>query len=411
MYLSATRSAQAARPTAASKAAKVSGTVVALGVVSLLTDMSAEMVTAVLPMYLMYGLGLGYLQLGMLDGLYTGATAVLRLGGGYAADRLGRPKLVAGAGYGLSALTKLGFPLAGASMGGIGVMVGIDRLGKGVRTAPRDALIAASTPPAALGRAFGVHRTLDTAGALLGPLLAFALLSTVVGGYDVVFAGSFSLAVAGVLALVFFVRAPAVVDRDRRASLRQAIRAVVAPGVRRIWLLTGVLGLATVGDMFLYLAVQQRLGLPTAALPLLPLASALTFMLAATPAGRLADRAGRLRVFIGGHALLVGGYLLLAGGVRGWGFAALVLVLHGLFYACADGVLMAHAGSLLPQEIRSTGMAVVQTTQALARAAGAVGFGVLAQSATLGTAFAVAAAALSAAIAAGILVHRRGGTA
>ncbi len=91
----------------------MSGTVVALGVVSLLTDMSAEMVTAVLPMYLMYGLGLGFLQLGMIDGLYTGATALLRLGGGYAADRLGRPKLVAGTGYGLSAVTKLGFPAVG----------------------------------------------------------------------------------------------------------------------------------------------------------------------------------------------------------------------------------------------------------------------------------------------------------
>ncbi|MEV0649766.1 MFS transporter [Phytomonospora sp. NPDC050363] len=411
MYLSATRSAQAGRTTPPGGAAKVSGTVVALGVVSLLTDMSAEMVTAILPMYLMYGLGLGYLQLGMLDGLYTGASALLRLGGGYAADRLGRPKLVAGAGYGLSAMTKLGFPLAGASMAGIGVMVGVDRLGKGLRTAPRDAMIAGATPPEALGRAFGVHRTLDTAGALLGPLLAFGLLSTVAEGYDVVFVGSFCIALVGVLALVFFVREPVPADRSRRTALREAFAAVTAPAVRRIWSLTGVLGLATVGDMFLYLAVQQRLGLPPAALPLLPLASALTFMLAATPVGRLADRVGRMRVFLTGHVLLVGGYLLLAGGARGWGFAVAVLLLHGLFYAAADGVLMAHAGSLLPERIRSTGMAVVQTTQALARAAGAIAFGVLAQTVSLGTAFAVAAVALSIAVTAGMWTESRGGAA
>ncbi|GLZ81997.1 MFS transporter [Actinorhabdospora filicis] len=405
MYLAATRAADGKAVT--SPAAKVSGTVVALGLVSLVTDMSAEMVTAVLPMYLMYGLGLGYLSLGVLDGVYTGATAVLRLAGGYAADRLGRPKLVAAAGYGLSALTKLGLPLAGGSMTGIGLMVGADRLGKGVRTAPRDALIAAATPPGALGRAFGVHRTLDTAGALLGPLLAWALLAAVTGGYDTVFAASFCLAVAGVLALLFFVRTPPTVDVKRRAALRTAIRAVTAPGVRRIWLLAGLLGLATVGDMFLYLAIQRGMGLPPAVLPLLPLGSALTFMLAATPVGLLADRLGRWRVFVLAHLLLVGGYLALAGPVRGWPVAIGVLVLHGLFYAGSDGVLMAHAGKLLPGEVRATGMAVVQTTQALGRGAAAIGFGVLTQATALGPAFTIAAAALATAVLTAVLIGRK----
>lgn len=404
MYLAAMRAADG--KARASSTAKVSGTVVTLGVVSLVTDMSAEMVTAVLPLYLMYGLGLGYLSLGVLDGVYTGATAVLRLAGGYAADRLGRPKLVAAAGYGLSALTKLGLPLAGGSMTGIGLMVGADRLGKGVRTAPRDALIAAATPPGALGRAFGVHRTLDTAGALLGPLLAWGLLAAVTGGYDTVFAASFCLAVVGVLALLFFVRTPPTVDTERRAALRAALKAVTAPGVRRIWLLAGLLGLATVGDMFMYLAIQRGMGLPPAVLPLLPLGSALTFMLAATPVGLLADRLGRWRVFVLAHLLLAGGYLALAGPVKGWPVAIGVLVLHGLFYAGSDGVLMAHAGKLLPREARATGMAVVQTTQALARSAAAIGFGVLTQATALGPAFALAAAALTTAVLATVLIGR-----
>ncbi|MGH3712903.1 MAG: MFS transporter [Micromonosporaceae bacterium] len=398
MYLASTR---AARPThqPAAAAVPVSGTVVALGLVSLVTDASAEMVTAVLPLYLMYGLGMGYLQLGMLDGLYTGATAMLRLGGGYLADRLGHPKGVAAAGYGLSALTKLGFPLVGASATGIGLVVGVDRAGKGIRTAPRDALITASMPAAALGRAFGVHRTMDTAGALLGPLLVFALLTSVAGGYDVVFSTSFCLAVVGVLILLFFVRSPAVAPRAERPRPRVG-EVFRDRRLRRACLAAGVLGLATVGDMFLYVSVQQTAALPRHVLPLLPLGTAGAFMLAATPVGRLADRVGRWRLFLAGHAVLLVAYLLLiAGSGLGWGVAIVVLVLHGLFYAATDGVLMAYAGPLLAAPVRATGLAVVQTTQALTRAGGAVGFGVLAELAAPGAAFAVFGLALVAALA------------
>lgn len=408
MYLSATRAADSTRdPEPAAAGRRVAGTVIALGMVSLVTDLSAEMVTAILPMYLMYGLGLGYLHLGMLDGLYTGATALLRLGGGYAADRLNRPKAVALAGYGLSAATKLGFPLVGASLGGIGTLVGLDRAGKGIRTAPRDALITAATPPAALGRAFGVHRTLDTAGALLGPLAAFGLLAWLAGGYDEVFVSSFCLAVVGVLILAFFVVSPPAEPGRRRATLRAALGAVADRRLRAVWLATGILGLATVGDMFLYLAIQRQLGLPPQVLPLLPLGSALTFMLAATPVGHLADRFGRWRVFLAGHALLLGAYLALVGAVTGWPVAALVLLLHGLYYAATDGVLMAHVGQSIPGEVRATGMAVVQTSQALARAAGAIGFGVVAHTAALPTAFGVAAAALAVAMVAAVLLRGR----
>lgn len=400
MYLSATRAADSARTTATDPAARrVGGTVIALGLVSLVTDMSAEMITAILPMYLMYGLGLGYLHLGMLDGLYTGATALLRLGGGFAADRLNRPKAVALSGYGLSAATKLGFPLVGASLGGIGTLVGLDRAGKGIRTAPRDALITAATAPESLGRAFGVHRALDTAGALLGPLLAFALLAGVASGYDQVFVVSFCLAVVGVLILAFFVDNPPAAPGRRRATVRAALSAVTDARLRRVWLATGILGVATVGDMFLYLAIQRQLGLPPQALPLLPLGSALTFMLAAAPVGRVADRLGRWRVFLAGHLLLLGGYLALTGTASGWPIALAVLAMHGVFYACSDGVLMAHIGPSIPDSVRATGMAVIQTTQALTRALGAVAFGIVAQAVALSTAFGFAAAALAAAVA------------
>ncbi|GAA1696532.1 MFS transporter [Kribbella yunnanensis] len=386
---------------------RVPVTVVALGIVSFVTDASAEMITAVLPMYLIYGLGLGYLQLGALDSLYTGATALLRLAGGYAADRLNRPKAVAIAGYGVSALTRLGFPLAGGSLAGISTCVAIDRAGKGVRTAPRDAMITLATPTADLGRAFGVHRALDTAGALLGPLLAFGLLALLPGGYDSVFAVSFCLGAIGVLVLVFFVRQPRRAAAQRAAtSLRAGLRVALRPGVRSLVLAAALLGLLTVGDMFLYVALQRQAGLPNEVLPLLPLGTAGTFMLAAIPLGRFADRVGRWRMFLAAHVLLAGAYVLVAGGIEGWVVAGGVLLLHGLFYAASDGVLMASAGPLIPAELRATGLAVVQTAQALARAVGALAFGIATAAAGARSAFGVFAVLLVA----GVLLARRGRT-
>lgn len=138
--------------------ARVGGTVFALGTVSLLTDVSSEMVAAVLPIYLTIALGLSPLAFGVIDGVYQGATVFVRLAGGYVSDRIGRPKAVAQVGYGLSVVTKLGFISAGGQAGALTVMVALDRSGKGIRTAPRDALIAGSVHPSILGRAFGVHR-------------------------------------------------------------------------------------------------------------------------------------------------------------------------------------------------------------------------------------------------------------
>ncbi len=148
---------------------RVARTVVLLGFVSLLTDVSSEATASVLPLYLTTVLGLSPLAYGLVDGLYQGASVVVRLAGGWLSDRTDRPKWIAVVGYGLSAVARLAL-LPVAALGGILAVVTADRLGKGLRTAPRDALIAASTEPHMLGRAFGVHRALDTTGAVLGPL-------------------------------------------------------------------------------------------------------------------------------------------------------------------------------------------------------------------------------------------------
>ncbi|MFG2234549.1 MFS transporter [Streptomyces sp. NPDC048723] len=380
MYLSTSRASDIAGDTPAPKGPlrAVPGTVFALGLVSLVTDVSAEMVTAVLPLYLMAGLGMSPLAFGALDGLHQGATAVLRLAGGRIADRTRRHKLVAGTGYALSAACKAAL-LAVATPWSVAAVLAADRTGKGLRTAPRDALISLSVPPGEQGRAFGVHRALDTAGALLGPLAAFGVLWVAVDGYEAVFTVSCCIAVLGVLLLALFVReVPARTPAPARARPPlPAVRTLLRlPGLRGLCLTAAVLGLFTVGDAFLYLLLQRRLDLSAAYFPLLPVGTAAVFLLAALPVGRLADRLGRRRVFLGGHVLLLGACLLLLAPLpAGALLVAGVLAPLGLFYAATDGVLMAAAGPLLPAELRTTGLAVLQTAQALARFAGSLLFG------------------------------------
>ena len=147
-----------------------------LGLTSLLTDISSEMVTSILPLYLVLTLGLTPLQFGFIDGLSQAVAAFARLGSGLLADRWRNHRAVAAAGYGLSALSRLLLLAAGGAWGLLSSAIVLDRIGKGIRTSPRDALISLSSAPERLGLAFGVHRALDTIGALLGPLLAFAIL-------------------------------------------------------------------------------------------------------------------------------------------------------------------------------------------------------------------------------------------
>jgi MFS family permease len=364
MYLaSVERPAVATRTTTA----RIAANVLALGTVSLVTDVSSEMVTAILPLYLVAGLGLGPAVYGLVDGLYTGATALLRLVGGYVTDRVQRRKLVAGLGYGLSAVAKAGLLLAGGSLAGIGAAIVADRAGKGLRTAPRDALITLATPPEALGRAFGVHRAMDSAGAFAGPLVAIGVLAASAQAFDAVFVVSGCIAAIGVLVLVLFVRdRPVRALRGRGVDLRQAAALLRRSKVRTLLLGAMLLGLSTIGDGFVYLLLQRRENLAAGWFPLLAVGTSLAYLILAVPIGALADRAGRARVFLGGYAALLVVYLILATSWSGLGAMVAVLLLYGVFYASTDGVLMALAGPLLPEELRTTGLALIQTGQAVA---------------------------------------------
>ncbi|MFI1539462.1 MFS transporter [Streptomyces anandii] len=392
--------------------AGVAPNVLALGTVSLVTDVSSEMITAVLPMYVIFTLGLSPLQFGALNGMYAGVTALVRLAGGHAADRWERRKLVAGGGYALSAASKLGLLAAGSSVPLLGAVIAADRTGKGLRTGPRDALISLSSAPAELGRAFGVHRAMDTAGAFLGPLVAFALLLATPGRYDTVFVVSFCVALLGVVALGVLVREPRRVcageaTAGERAGLRDVLALLRRPDFLRVGGAAVLLGAVVLGDPFVYLLLQQRLGVPEEFFPLLPLGTAGAYLLLAVPLGRLADRYGRLRTFVAGHLCLLVACALLFFPRAGLPLVAVVLALHGVFYAATDGVLMAAVGPLVPARLRAGGLSLVQTAQSVAALASSVLFGACWSRWGLHTALVLALAALATAIALAVCVLPR----
>ncbi|MFD9096969.1 MFS transporter [Streptomyces collinus] len=452
---------------------RVAPVVLVLGTVSLITDVSSEMVTAVLPLYLVTTLGFSPLGFGTLDGVYNGVSALVQLTGGHLADRVRNHKLLAGLGYGLSALCKPLLLLAG-SIGTLGTVLALERTGKGLRTAPRDAMISLSTRPENQGRAFGVHRAMDTTGAMLGPLAAFLILRTAVDGYDAVFAVSACVAALGVLVLVLFVpggrrdarpHEPGVRDarlddagvgdapledagagdapledaavRDPRLEdagagdarsedarsgdagagdarsgearsgdadvrdaglkgagmrnawpgeagspdsrppvrVREALDLLRLPRLRALAGCAALLGLTTVSDAFVYLLLQRRAGVGEQWFTLLPLGTAVVFLLLAVPLGALADRIGRRTVFLAGHVGLLTAYGLLLWAPATPALTPLVLALHGTFYAATDGVLPAALAGLVPEQLRATGLAIVGTSQALARFCCSLGFG------------------------------------
>jgi MFS family permease len=301
----------------------------------------------------------------------------VRIGGGFAGDRWRRHKEVAALGYGISAVCKLGYVAVGSALSSLSAIVLLDRVGKGIRTAPRDALISLSTSTANLGTAFGVHRALDTAGAMLGPLAAFSILAVAPRAFDAVFVVSFCIALIGLSILFLFVenRSPSnspatagVAGGDtEKVSVREALGLL---GVRRFQMLVVLgtfLALFTVSDGFLYLAIQEHLEFDERYLPLLFMGSAFAYMLLAVPIGRVADRMGPGRVFLTGYAVLLPVYASLLLPAFGMAVLPIYLLLIGAYYAATDGVLMALACALLPEKLRGSGLALLVTATSLAR--------------------------------------------
>jgi MFS family permease len=349
-----------------------------LGFVSLLTDISAEMVNSALPLYLVLHLHLSPLQYGVIDGLYNGfAVAFLSLAAGFVADATGRHKAMALAGYSISACCKLLLLLTGGAWTWIALIVGIDRAGKGVRTAPRDAMISAVTPEPLLASAFAVHRALDAGGSLLGPVAAFLLLAWLPGAFDALWTASFLIALLGVAALALFVDGSAgTAPTSARFCWREVRGLFSSSRYRSIAACGGLLALTTVSDGFLYLMLQKKCATPSGFLPLFYVITACAYMALSIPIGRVADRFGRRPVLLFGYALLATLYLLLMS-VNTMNMAAQLAFLGmlGLYYASTEGVLSAMASAVIPLQVRGSGLALLVTTIAVAKMCSSLLFG------------------------------------
>jgi hypothetical protein len=349
-----------------------------LGITSLLTDVSSEMVASILPLYLVVTLGMSPFMFGVIDGLYPGVTALVRWFGGIAGDRMQRHKELAAAGYAVSAVSRIAWLVVGASPGGIAATVTADRIGKGVRTAPRDALISLSSVRQDLGQSFGVHRAMDAAGAMLGPLAAFIVLAMAPQRFDLIFVVSFAMGVIGLAVLLLFVSNPAAGGAPAAAVRSAGGQLALLLRQPRVWTAvasSAALAAVTISDAFIYLTLQRQGLVPAPAIPLLYVGTNCVYLLLAVPFGALSDRTARWKVFLAGHALMAVVYLLLlVPNLAPFGVAA-VLILLGGYYAATDGVLPALVSAVLPQELRGSGLGLVATAVSLARLVASVAFG------------------------------------
>lgn len=376
-------------------------TVVVLGAVSLLNDAASEMITPLLPVFLTATLGAGPAIVGLVEGVAEATASVLKLVAGRLADAGVRPKRLVFAGYGLANLAR---PLLGlAALWPVVLALRfVDRIGKGIRTAPRDALIAGATDATMRGRAFGFHRAMDHAGAVIGPLLAYALLAS-----GVPLGRVFMLSVVPgvlVLALLGFgvpheaaaapvtARAPLSLARlDRR------LRALLAAA--------GLLAFASVPEVFVVLWARGE-GLSLASVPLVWAAASLVKMLLAYPAGAASDRFGRVPLLVVGWSARVAALLALAlvpaSGVGVW----LLFLGYSASLVLTEPAERSLIGDAAPVALRGTAFGLYHLAGGLFVLPGAVVFGTLWERAGASTAFGLAAA-LTAVAALGLAVFAR----
>ena len=327
----------------------------ALALVSLLTDAASEMIYPLLPVFLTTVLGASPATLGLIEGAAESTAALVKLASGWWSDRIGRYTPVVLAGYALATITR---PFIGVAQSATQVTALrlIDRVGKGIRGAPRDALLAGSVAVSMRGRAFGFHRAADHLGAVIGPLVAWVLLQLLQVELRTVFMLSVIPGLLAVLTIVVAVRDPV-----RPAAVRPvdvASRGMVGsvpPMPRRFWGVLGVLLLFTLGnstDAFLLLRAQQ-LGVPVAMLPLLWAALHVVKSASSTPGGALSDRFGRRRVMLlgwGWYALVYAGFSAATNAWQAW---ALFLA-YGLYFGLVEGAEKALIADLAPVERRGT---------------------------------------------------------
>lgn len=333
--------------------------VIVLGLTLFFTDISTEMVYPLIPFFLTTTLGASPAVLGLIEGVAESTASLLKVVSGYISDKFKRRRILAIAGYSSSTFGK--FLLYAANSWGI-VFLGrvVDRLGKGIRTAPRDALIADSTDPSKRGMAFGLHRAFDTTGAAIGVVLAYYFLTQYSGSFTRVFLWSIVPAIIGVI-LLFFAREKKIVSTDRPKP--PSLHWKVLPGKLQLFLVVAfVFTLGNSSNTFLLLRATN-LGFTPASAVLLYLVYNLVYGLVSYPAGKLSDRVGRKRLLVAGYTfygLVYLGFALVSAPGEAWMLWAL-FGLYGLYSGFTDGIEKALIADLAPADVRATAIGLHAT--------------------------------------------------
>ena len=347
-----------------------------LGLVSLLMDVSSEMIHALLPIYLVTVFGASALTVGVIEGIAEATASITKVFSGALSDWLGKRKLLAALGYGLAALTKPIFPLA-STIGWIVAARFIDRIGKGIRGAPRDALIADLAPPELRGASFGLRQSLDTVGAFVGPLLAIAIMALTMDNFRIVF---WVAVVPGLLS--FALIAFAVKEPERPTELREvraplSINELKSLGGAYWWVvaIAAVFTLARFSEAFLLLRAQS-VGLPLALIPGVFVLMNVVYAVAAYPVGVVSDKVDRVTLLFIGFAILIVADLAL--GLSGNIFGVAVgVALWGLHMGFTQGILSTLVADAAPPELRGTAFGMFNLMSGLALLAASVIAGAL----------------------------------
>lgn len=330
----------------------------ALGFVSMFMDISSEMIHGLLPVFLVGTLGVSAAALGLIEGIAESTAAVTKMFSGVWSDRIGRRKPLAVLGYSMAAITKPLFPLADSVITVFAARF-VDRIGKGIRGAPRDALVADLTPAEQRGAAFGLRQTLDTVGAFVGPLMAIGLMVVFAGSTRTVFWIATLPAIIAVAILVMAVREP---EAPRPKAARGNPLAGFhwrrfPPAFWRLVVIVVLFTLTRFSEAFLVLRAQSS-GLPEAYAPLALVVMNLAYLVSAYPAGALSDRMPRHRLLVLGCVVMVAADMLLAFG-RGPTAIFIGIAAWGLHMGMTEGLLNALTADHAPPELRGTAFGVV----------------------------------------------------
>ena len=359
------------------------GNIIALGAVSFLTDASSEMIYPILPLFLTVTLGAGPALIGIIEGIAESTASLLKFFSGYFSDRVRKRRPIILSGYSLSTLARPLIALAGAWWQVLVIRFS-DRVGKGIRSSPRDALIADSVDAANYGKAYGFHRSMDHAGAVAGPILATLILAFVTSDYRSLFLLAAIPGILSLLVILFFVKETRIDRKTPSQSLTFSLKNFDS-GFKMLLASVIVFTLGNSSDAFLLLRAKEA-GVPAHLIPAIWAVLHIVKTLSSTPGGAMSDRVGRKRIIIIGwlvYGLVYLGFAYASSHLHIW----ILFIIYGIYFGMTEGVEKAFVADLVPQHLRGTAFGLYNFAIGISALPASLLFGVIWQKAGMEYAF------------------------